>query len=178
MSKIEVVPYEEKYREQWDAFVLGSNNGTMFHLQKFFDYHAPGKFRFHHLLFFREGKLIAVLPGGITAPGVFESPVGASYGNFALHELSFANCLDLVDAFEDYCKANGINDVSLTAAPIIYQKKISQDIDYALLWRGFNYDCHYISSVIDMREYDNDVLQNFDKTTRRTVRKIQREGEL
>ncbi|HZV11773.1 MAG TPA: GNAT family N-acetyltransferase [Candidatus Kapabacteria bacterium] len=178
MSNIEVVLYEEKYRAQWDAFVLGSNNGTMFHLQSFFDYHAPGKFHFHHLLFFREGRLIAVLPGGITSPGVYESPVGASYGNFVLHELSFANCLELVDAFMGYCAANGISDVSLTAAPIIYQKKLSQDIDYALLWRGFHYDCHYISSVIDMREYDNDVLRNFDKTTRRTVRKIQREGAL
>jgi len=178
LAHIEVIPYEEKYREQWDKFVLSSNNGTMFHLQRFFDYHAPGKFKFRHLLFFIENRLIAVLPGGITAPGVYESPVGGSYGNFALHDLSFALCLELVDAFLDYCQAHGINDVSLTAAPIIYQKKFSQDIDYALLWRGFAYDCHYISSVIDMRDYGGSVLENFDKTTRSTVRKIRRAGLL
>lgn len=178
MTEIEVIPYEEKYRAQWEEFVLRSNNGTMFHLQRFFDYHTPGKFQFHHLLFFREKRLIAVLPGGITAQGAFESPIGASYGGFVLHDVSFSICLVIIDAFLAYCKERHITDIFLTAAPIIYQKKFSQDIDFALLWRGFVYDCHYISSVIDIREFGDNVLDNFSISARHTIRKIQRAGNL
>ena len=178
MSSITVVPYETKHRAQWEAFVLASNNGTMFHLQQFLDYHPEGKFRFHHLLFFKETQLIAVLPGGVTKQNTFESPMGASYGGFVLGDISFANCLELVDALEEYARAAGWTDLFLTAAPFVYQQKLTQDIDYAMLWRGFEYDCHYISSVIDLRGYDEDVLEHFDKTTRRTVRRITRDSEM
>ncbi|MFA7228629.1 MAG: GNAT family N-acetyltransferase, partial [Melioribacteraceae bacterium] len=77
---MELIKYSDEWKEKWDRFVLKSNNGTMFHLQKFFDYHTPGKFRFDHLLFVEKNQIVALLPGRLTN-GLFESPVGASYGS-------------------------------------------------------------------------------------------------
>lgn len=178
MSSITAVPYEAKYRAQWEEFVLRSNNGTMFHLQQFLDYHPAGKFAFHHLLFFKENRLIAVLPGGVSRTGAFESPMGASYGGFVLGDVSFEECLELVDALEAYAREQGWNDIFLTAAPFVYQERLTQNIDYALLWRGFGYDCHYISSVIDLRKYDIDVIEHFSPSARRNIRQSMRDGKL
>ena len=58
---IEVIPYEERWKEPWDSFVLSSNNGTMFHLQRFLEYHSR-PFPWHHLLFLKKGEIQAVLP--------------------------------------------------------------------------------------------------------------------
>ncbi len=60
---MEIIPYTEDWREKWDNFVLNSNTGNMFHLQRFFDYHPPGRFKFHHLMFIEKGEIAAVLPG-------------------------------------------------------------------------------------------------------------------
>lgn len=178
MSSIIAVPYQPQHRAQWDDFVAAANNGTMFHLQQFFDYHPPGKFNFHHLLFFEEDRLISVLPGGLHAPDVFESPVGASYGGFVLHDASFDQCLGLVDALLSYADQAGWNDISLTAAPFVYQASLAQYIDYALLWRGFLYDCHYISSVIDLRRHGDDPLPRFSASARHIIRRGQRAAKL
>ena len=60
---MDIIKYSEEWKERWDEFVLNSNNGTMFHLQKFFDYHTPGKFKFDHLIFLKKNKIVALLPG-------------------------------------------------------------------------------------------------------------------
>jgi hypothetical protein len=100
---IQVVPYTDDLKERWDTFVLNSNNGTMFHLQKFFDYHPKGRFNWHHLVFLEKKEIIAVLPGAAMG-STFESPIGASYGSVVTNVISFATALELVDAFSEYCR--------------------------------------------------------------------------
>lgn len=178
MSEIVAVPYEPKHRAQWDDFVLRSNNGTMFHLQQFLDYHPVDRFRFEHLLFLKQNRLIAVLPGGLTGEGVYESPIGASYGGFVLHDPSFSDCQSLVDALLAYADRAGWNDISLTGAPYIYQATLTQNIDFALLWRGFQFDCHYISNVIDLHRLVGDPLPHYSESTRLTVRRGRNSSQL
>jgi hypothetical protein len=60
---MEIIEYSEKWKDKWDQFILESNNGTIFHMQKFFDYHSPGKFNFNHLIFIDKGQITALLPG-------------------------------------------------------------------------------------------------------------------
>lgn len=177
MNKIEVVEYEEKFRFEWDNFVENSNNGTLFHLQSFLDYHPKGKFNFHHLMFFENGRLLAVLPGGIVDSNIFWSPVGASYGSLVTNDIPFETALHLVDAMMNYFKRNGFREIFLIPPPIIYNKKITQHIEYAMLYRRFDFELHYISHAIHLR-YDGDFLSHFDKTARKTIRKILRERKI
>ncbi len=177
MGKIEVVEYEEKYRNIWDNFVENSNNGTLFHLQSFLQYHPPGKFNFNHLMFFENGKLLAVLPGGIVDQKRFWSPVGASYGSLVTEDLPFEKSLRLVDTMMDYFERNGFKEIFLIPPPIIYNKVTTQHIEYAMLYRRFDFELHYISHAIHLR-FEKDFITYFDKTARKTIRKILRENNI
>lgn len=169
---IEVIPYTKSWKSRWDEFVQDSNNGTMFHLQRFLDYHSPDRFEWHHLLFVEKEEIIAVLPAAIQG-STLESPIGASYGSFVTKKISFEKSLTLVDCFSDYCREKNIERTLLTAAPFIYQRTFTQDIDYALAYRGFSYDKHYISHAINLA--DTDFIPRFQSTARRYIRKYLRE---
>ncbi len=178
MSQIVVHKYEEKFRQEWEHFVDNSNNGTMFHKLAFLDYHPEGRFRFDHLMFRRDGELIALLPGGLKNDAtVFWSPVGASYGSIVTNDIPFELALEIVDAFMDYCRNNGIKEAFLIPPPIVYSNNISQHIEYAMLYRKFDFELHYISHAIDLK-HGNDFMKHFDKTARKSIHKILREGKL
>lgn len=166
---MEIVKYTDAYKEAWDEFVLESNNGTMFHMQKFFDYHHEGKFHFDHLLFIEKDNIQAVLPGAIKND-MYESPIGASYGSIVTKDLRFHDALRMVDTLEEWAKKEGLSGLMLTSAPMIYERMPNQNLDFALLWRGFSYDLHYISSAIKLIP-DEDILQRFRPTIRRNIRK-------
>ncbi len=166
---MDIIKYSEEWKERWDEFVLNSNNGTMFHLQKFFDYHTPGKFRFDHLIFLKKNKIVALLPGRLLN-GHYESPIGASYGSIVTNDVKFAEALEIVSALLDYGRSNGIKEFELTPAPMIYETYQNQNLEFAMRWLGFEYKLHYISSGIKLNKGD-DYLLRFTPTTRRNVRK-------
>ena len=174
---MEIIKYSADWKERWDRFVLESNNGTMFHLQKFFDYHTPGKFKFDHLIFLDKGRIKGLLPGTITEDGLFESPVGASYGSIVTKDVKFAEAMELVSTLVDYAKKNSIKEIMLTAVPMIYEEHPNQNLDFAMLWQGFNYSLHYISSAIKL-DKDTDILERFAPTIRRNVRKTMKDFNL
>ncbi|MFH0736598.1 MAG: GNAT family N-acetyltransferase [bacterium] len=166
---MEIAEYSLAWKEKWDKFVLESNNGTMFHMQKFFDYHIPGKFTFNHLMFVDKGEIIALLPGSLKN-GIFESPVGASYGSIVTKDITFKESLDLVQLLINYGKANNIKEFYLTPAPMIYEKYQNQNLDFAMLWLGFKFSLHYISSAIKL-DKNTDIISRFHSSTRRNIRK-------
>ncbi|MFH1196897.1 MAG: GNAT family N-acetyltransferase [bacterium] len=165
---MEIIRYTTEWKEKWDRFVLESNNGTMFHLQRFFDYHTPGKFKFDHLIFLEKGEIIALLPGRLT-DSLFESPIGASYGSIVVKDITFAKTLDIVSALLDYGRQNGIKEFMLTSAPIIYETIQNQSLDFAMRWLGFEYQLHYISSAIHL-DKEQDIISRFQPTIRRNIR--------
>lgn len=173
---MEIVKYSEEWKEEWDRFVLSSNNGTMFHLQKFFDYHTPGKFTFDHLMFIDKGRIRAVLPGRLK-DGMFESPIGASYGSIVTGDITFEETMNLVSLLLDYGRKNGIKEYMLTSAPMIYEKYQNQNLDFAMLWQGFRFDLHYISSAIKL-DKERDIIERFSPTIRRNIRKTLKIPEL
>ena len=166
---MEIIEYSEEWKQKWDDFVLGSNNGTMFHMQKFFDYHTPGKFKFNHLIFLEKGEIAAVLPGQIKN-GLFESPIGASYGSIVTKDIKFSFAIELISTLLEYGKKTGINEFMLTPAPMIYEEYQNQNLDFAMLWLGFKFNLHYISSAIKL-DKDRDIISRFQSTVRRNVRK-------
>ncbi len=172
---LEVVRYTDEWKDRWDQFVLKSNNGTMFHLQRFLSYHKKGRFEWHHLLFVNKKEIVALLPGAIMGTTI-ESPIGASYGSFVTADIDFATALELVDTFSDYCRDRHFERALLTPPPFIYQKVISQNIDYALAHRGFTYDKHYISHAIRLDH--RDFVTGFQSTARRYIHKYLREHPL
>lgn len=173
---MQIIEYTEQWREKWDNFVLNSNNGTMFHLQKFFDYHVPGKFTFNHLIFLEKGEIAAVLPGQIKN-GLFESPIGASYGSIVTKDIKFSFTMELISTLLDYGKKTGIKEFMLTPAPMIYEEYQNQNLDFAMLWQGFKFDLHYISSAIKL-DKERDIIGRFQPTVRRNIRKTLKDPDI
>ncbi len=177
MSKVIVKEYEPKYERLWDEFVDSSNNGTMFHKLRFLDYHELGKFNFHHLTFWSRGKLVGVMPAGFKDDGSFWSPVGASYGSVVTKDIHFALSLEIIDSLLDYCREKEIPELYMIPPPIIYNKVYNQHIEYSMLYRKFDFENSYISHAIDLKVGD-DFLKYFDKTARKSIRKILREEKI
>ena len=176
-SAVRAVRYEQAEHETlWDEFIARSMNGTVFHSQQFLHYHPNGRFEFCHILFFAGNRLIAVLPGGLRDGGrIFESPLGASYGSFVTEDISAQTALDIVAAFEQYIRSIGIEEVYLTAAPVIYQPLLTQNLDFALLYRGYVYQRHYISHAIDLR-HQGAPFDRFQSVARKHIRRVTREN--
>jgi hypothetical protein len=174
-APVRTVAYDPAlHRKMWDKFVARSMNGTVFHSQQFLDYHPTRRFNFKHLLFFEGEKLVAVLPGGsYHSDATYESPVGASYGSFVTEDISAQTALDVVAAFERYVRENKIEDVYLTSAPVIYQPVLTQNLDFALLYRGYAYQRHYISHVVDLRK-PGLLFDRFKPAARTYIRKTER----
>ncbi len=175
IDKIEIVPYENNYATEWDNFIDGSNDGTIFHKIKFLEYHQKGKFNFHHLIFKKGSRIISVLPGGLSG-GVFKSPVGASFGSFVTSNIALSEANEIIKLFVDYCKEHEIEEIFVTPPPVVYQKVINNSVEYAMLYNGFKYCSHLYSSVVDIRSSKGNILNLFDKRARNDVSKARRKG--
>ena len=42
--KYKIIKYDKEYQSEWDNFVIGSDNGTIFNEMKFLGYHDNDKF--------------------------------------------------------------------------------------------------------------------------------------
>ncbi|MDX2129859.1 MAG: GNAT family N-acetyltransferase [Chloroherpetonaceae bacterium] len=175
---IRVVPYSPEYYELWENFVAESNNGTLFHRLKFLDYHPENRFAFHHLLFFQREKLVAVLPAALTEENTcLESPIGASYGGLVVKDMKYHEHEPIVDALTNYAVSSGLTKIRLTTAPFIYQKKLTQNLDYALAYKGYHFERHYISHAIPL-EQTSDFTAHFSPTARRYIHQCERNQDL
>ncbi|MBT8381909.1 MAG: GNAT family N-acetyltransferase [Ignavibacteriaceae bacterium] len=173
---MEIIEYSEKWKEKWDQFVIESNNGTIFHMQKFFNYHTPGKFTFNHLIFLEKGNVVALLPGSRIGD-IYESPIGASYGSIVTKDVKFAEAMEIISTLIEYGKKIGLKELLLTSAPRVYEKHQNENLDFAMLWQGFNYDLHYISSAIKL-DAETDIILRFQQTVRRNIRKSLKNPEI
>ena len=131
-------PYGPEDAAAWKAFLQDSNNGTLFHDLEFLAYHPPGKYNFHHLVAFRGTDIEAVIPGALSADGIFVSLAGASIGGPAVKKsLPAEVCMHLVEALQLYCNSAGWQGIEITLPPPIYHDEPDQIIEFALHARGF-----------------------------------------
>jgi Acetyltransferase (GNAT) domain len=124
----------------WNELLARSTNGTLFHDLRFLRYHPADRFEFHHLVLRRNGKPVALLPGGLSGTPhrpMFCSPLGASVGGFAVADLDAELALNLVGALQDYARARGWAAVEITLPPACYSLETADLIAFALFCRGF-----------------------------------------
>ena len=173
---ITVKKYEESDFIQWEEFVDKSNNGTLFHLRKFINYHPSNKFIDNNLLFYKKNKIISVLPAVKKNKELISHP-GTSIGSFIiLSDLSFADALEVVNQFVLYIRKNKFDRIQITQPPSIYNYKYSNYIDFALLQNGFKYFKREITSILFLESDNERNLQKFKPSHRTAVRKAQKSG--
>jgi len=162
---------------EWEKFVEDADNGTIFHLQRFFDYHPGTRFEHKHLLIKRKNRVRALFPAAeqdTPAGKVLVSHPGASYGGFVFPlDMGIRESISVVRALLDFSKKSGFVKVSFTQAPIIYHKVLSNYIDFAVWTSGASYVKRELSAVIRAVP---DPLTSFKPEARTAVRKSIRSG--
>ncbi|MHA2601009.1 MAG: GNAT family N-acetyltransferase [Candidatus Thorarchaeota archaeon SMTZ1-83] len=174
---MEVIEYEEKHRERWEEFVERSNNGTIFHRMKFLDYHPKGRFQNRHFLIEERDRIVSVFPGAEEAAPegrMLVSHPGASYGGFVVSEdLGVRGSIAVVKRLFNSLRERGFKKVVLTQPPVIYQKILTNYIDFAVWICGGTYLRRELSAVIEVSE---DPLLTFRTAARTAVRKSIKSG--
>ncbi len=166
--------------QQWDDVVWSMNNGTMFHTRRFLSYHPANRFADHSLTFSKKGKVLALFPAAernVEGQTWLISHPGSSYGSFIVPEhLSFADSLDLVASLKHYAHEQRFSGIKLTLPPTIYNKRLSNYMDFALVKQGFKYAKREISSILFLEKSIEQNLEKFRPSHRRAVRKAKRLG--
>jgi hypothetical protein len=171
-------PYRPEDAAAWKAFLQASNNGTLFHDLEFLAYHPPGKYNFHHLVAFRGTNIEAVIPGAVSADGIFVSLAGASIGGPAVKKsLPAEVCMHLVEALQLYCNSAGWQGIEITLPPPIYNDEPDQIIEFALHARGFQLVHRSMPLLIPLDHEKSDHYERlFRERQRRYVRACRRKG--
>ncbi len=175
-----VSPYEPSFQEEWDRFVRQANNGTLFHLRRFLAYHPEGRFQDHSLVFTGPKGLLALFPAAvqeIEGERCLVSHPGASYGGLVTPiGLSFKNSCGLVESLLDYAGEQGFGRITLTLPPTIYNRRLSNYGDFALLRHGLTYLRREVSSILYLEPTPEENLAKFTGASRRAVKKAPQSG--
>lgn len=167
-------------KNEWDDFVDGSDNGTIFHKRKFLSYHPKDRFKDHSLVVKKNGKLFSVFPAvELNRDGkkIISSHGGASYGGYVYNiDLNLKDAFDLVEGLVDDAKKNKFNRIQITLPPIIYETKYSNYIDFALVKNGFQYLKREISSVVQLDIDPGQLLYTYRAEARTAVNKSVKKG--
>jgi hypothetical protein len=164
---------------EWNAFVERSPTGCLFQNLEFLAYHPPGRFAFRHLEVRRAGDLVAVLPGGLNAGGLFCSPLGASTGGPALApRFRASEVLEIVQTLQAYVRREGWRGMEITLPPALTRPQPSQIIDFALHRGGFALKRRWMDLVVWLAEVQGpDRYNQLFQTRRRSyVRANRRRG--
>lgn len=132
---IAVVRYTPEHKADWDAFVAGSKNGTFLLYRNFMEYHAH-RFIDHSLLFYRKGRLIALLPANEEGQEV-QSHGGLTYGGIISDSrMKTAAMLEVFEAKALYFREQGFRRILYKAIPHIYHQLPAEEDLYALFRSG------------------------------------------
>ena len=151
---ITIKKYNKTYSKQWDDFIIKSNNGTIFQLQKFLNYHITRKFNDYSLLIMQNNKIIAVMPGTMTIENnkkKYYSHPGTSYGGIIIQKKLSFNILDqIVELINTYLKQKGFDNIFLINSPSIYWERHEETLDYLLQWHKYHVQELYISHATNI----------------------------
>jgi Acetyltransferase (GNAT) domain len=140
-TKISVELYKPSQAGKWKQFLADSNNGTLFHDLDFLNYHRPGKFEIHHLMFLEGDRLLALLPAAIEVDDghlFLKSPYGASIGGFVVPTaLKVSTMLQIVRELQIYVSAQGLRGIELRIGPNTYLHKPDDLVPFSLMAHRF-----------------------------------------
>jgi hypothetical protein len=164
----------------WDAFVLGANNGTIFHLRDFLNYHPKNKFKDYSLELYKANSLLSVLPAAEVIKNnkkLLISHPGTSFASFVTKEdLSIKDSLEIVEKIIEWTRKEGFDGIQLKIPPAFYSKRLSNYIEYALLSNGFNYFNREVTSTLFIEKNEQQILKKFKSSHSRAVRKSENLG--
>ena len=132
----EIRRYTPKHVDEWNQFVAESKNGVFLFDRRYMDYHSD-RFCDHSLMFYLDGRLLAVLPAHQSGDTLC-SHNGLTYGGLVMSpRLTVVQTMHLFREMNEYLCSQGIRHVSYKAIPWIYHRLSAEEDLYALY-----HECH------------------------------------
>lgn len=132
----EIRRYTAADHDAWNDYVGRARNATFLFYREYMDYHAD-RFRDHSLMFYKAGRLYAVMPAHAVGE-IFCTHRGLTYGGLLMDEgVTTANVLTLFEELNDELRREGFRRVLYRAIPWVYHRLPSEEDLYAMFWK-----CH------------------------------------
>ena len=132
----EIRRYTPEHVDEWNQFVAESKNGVFLFDRRYMDYHSD-RFCDHSLMFYLDGRLLAVLPAHLSGDTLC-SHNGLTYGGLVMsNRLTVVQTMHLFREMNEYLRSQGIRHVSYKAIPWIYHRLSAEEDLYALY-----HECH------------------------------------
>ena len=165
-------PHDEQI---WDLFAPKTNNGTIFHLRSFLNYHPKSRFNDHSVIVRKKGNLFSLFPAAeqiVEGKKILVSHPGATVGSFTLPEnLSIADSFNLVEKLIEYAKNEKFQCIRISLPPILYQRRISNYMEYSFFKFGFVYAKREVTSILFLEETIEKTKMKFRPSHIRAIRK-------
>jgi hypothetical protein len=148
-SVIDIVPYSQELKSEWDRFVSGSKNGTFLFNRDYMEYHSD-RFRDQSLLIYdKKGKLISLLPANRRGDTLV-SHEGLTYGGFISDKtMTVGLMLCVFEKVLSYLPNQGISKFLYKTIPHIYHRLPAEEDRYCLFRVGAALVRSDVTSVIE-----------------------------
>lgn len=172
MFRIE--PYEKKYEQLWDDFVLNKSiNGTFLQSRNFLNYHPEGRFQDCSLLIFNQkNNLAAVIPACRDPNDVtcFFSHKGSTYGGIVLDKKHYNGdmLLEMIEDIESYLCVAQFRSLYLKLTPDILCAESPALLEYLLYYKNYR-QYSELNTYIDLANYDDHIVSNFSQGKRTNI---------
>jgi hypothetical protein len=167
----EIRRYTPDCVDEWNQFVAESKNGTFLFDRRYMDYHQD-RFRDHSLMFYQDGRLLAVLPAHVDGDTLYTHR-GLTYGGLVMSpRLTIVETLALFRELNAMLRFEGLKHVIYKAVPWIYHRLSAEEDLYALY-----HECH---ARIVARDFSTNIFlgagMRWERVRRRGVVRAQRAG--
>ena len=127
----EIIRYTPDRKEEWNAFVANSKNGTFLFHRDYMEYHSD-RFEDYSLMFYWQGRLYGLMPANAEGQ-VFCTHRGLTYGGLVMDKKTTAALtVTLFGELNDYLRAKGFRQVYYKCIPWIYHQMASEEDLYAI----------------------------------------------
>ena len=172
---LEFLRFQKDEEQAWDLFVPKTNNGTIFHLRSFLNYHPESRFKDHSVMVRKKGNLFSLLPAAeqvLKGKKTLVSHPGATVGSFTLPEnLSIADSFGLVKKLIEYAKNEKFQCIRISLPPNLYQRRLSNYMEYSFFKFGFVYAKREVTSILFLEKTIEKTEMKFRPSHLRAVRK-------
>jgi hypothetical protein len=130
-NSIHMLQYNPDYKTLWDNFVSASKNGVFLFYRDYMEYHSD-RFRDHSLLFFKNGKLIGLMPANIKN-NILNSHEGLTFGGIISDdEMKTPIMMQIFEKIVSHCREEGFTNLLYKTIPYIYHLMPAEEDLYVL----------------------------------------------
>jgi hypothetical protein len=165
--------YTDEHELIWDEFIKNKKrNATFLHTRKFFLHNPLNQKDDASLLFYKNGKLKAVLPACLIQTKeklIFHSHPRCTYGGFVVDEsIGVEESIAIVAASVEFAKEQQADEIIIRNPFRIFHQMPSDETDYAMWYHGFTIKSRELECAIKLSA---DAEMRYEDSTRRSTKK-------